>query len=300
MITINPIEHMSVIDAITSQFLTNCDNKLFSRVYSRIDNTIECTLLKENLRQARSISQQGFKNSLAVLIPKERLSLVFEESETLNYTGDPPSTLLKHKINGVFATTPESSIDSESVSRRPRQRQRTSGIVVFSVYQQAASLISTKQHGDENPQSAPEAKKPETTKQNVNATVQSAVEKTNDLFGKLSERVEQKINNMIEKEDSHAKTIETLNNRLQTLEGNVQQTQASISTLQSGIDESISQKFAQNIAVYTNTFETRLADQLVNTANLLESKNEQRLNLFRQEHQQFVMEYRAAQTKQEK
>jgi hypothetical protein len=119
----------------------------------------------------------------------------------------------------------------------------------------------------------------------------------NELFGKLSDRVDGKLTTMTEKEAQHAQEITNLNQRLQSLEGSVQQTHVSLSSITTNLETTIAAKVQHHMNEHTSTLETNLKTQLIHSLTVLETKHEQRMNQFRHDHQQFVLEFRAAQKK---
>jgi uncharacterized membrane protein YgaE (UPF0421/DUF939 family) len=82
------------------------------------------------------------------------------------------------------------------------------------------------------------------------------------------------------------------------LEGNLNSTNNTVYDLTSNIEEKINTSVHNQISAYTSTFENKFQHQLNSTAALLDSKNEERILQFRQEHQRFVHNFEEVQKEQ--
>jgi chromosome segregation ATPase len=118
------------------------------------------------------------------------------------------------------------------------------------------------------------------------------------MFESLNKKVDTRLTSMeAQQKDDHS-AIKAIQVQIQKVETNLDRTHNVINTMETSIMSTIDSSVKSHITSYTKTLEEHLHATLQATATLLEGKNEERHSAFRHEHQNFVMEFRAAQDKQ--
>jgi hypothetical protein len=288
---------MTVETAILTQFLSGKGKRLFKSMELPINGTIVLTITKDNLHQARKISNDAFLGSLAQLVPKDRWGLVFSDPSSILPNETPPSLLLKNNITEWIQRTTETDlvIDEQFI---PKTKQRTTNkLLVFKNYSQAASLIS---------QPPP-----------VQVQKQVLADKTNNKENKslsnndpnkkreleawldtMSKKIDERVTAIEKKQESDRVEMTALKSYINTVNNSVQKTQAEISKLESTLKTSIDQTIKEHMMLFSRNFEEQLQEKLQATAMILGKHNEDRFSNFRQDFDKFVTDSKNVQDEQ--
>jgi hypothetical protein len=298
VLTTHPVEYMTVLDIIASQFLSSKGEKFFYKVRSPVNGIIECVVKKHLYLQARKITNQTFLNSLATLVPKDRHHLIFKDHESIGSTCAIPSKLMFNRISDMMKHKP-TQVEC-SVQTPPRQRQkRTPKLVVYQGINQAVSSIpetpstittTTSETSKTSETSTTVQPKPATPNE-PNAEI---MDKISTLFSSFSSKIDIRLSELEQKQISDHQNILSVTKELSSVKNTIDTTNFNIKNLESQIVSTIQTSVQSTLQTYSSKMEQQLSTQLTATSAFLDKRAQDREAKFRDEFKSFMDEFTLA------
>jgi hypothetical protein len=296
--TVDTKLNMTVESAILTQFLTGSGKRLFKAIELPTNGTLVCTVTKDNIHQAKKLSNESFMGSLAQLIPKDRWPLIFADHKSIQSTAVLPSLLLKNNITEWIKQTTEKDLVIDEQYTPKQKKSFNNKLLVFKNYSQAASLLPN----SPTEQAKDTAMMQKNTNNKENSPPKQADKNKKDLelwMDTMTKRIDDRVSAIEQKQNSDRIEMTALKSHVSNINTSVQKTQANINQLELTLKQSIDQTVKDHMVFFSKTFEEQLQEKLQVTAMLLEKRNDDRFTGFRLDFEKFVEDSRNVQKEQQ-
>jgi hypothetical protein len=182
---------------------------------------------------------------------------------------------------------------------QPKQKQRSPRkLLVFKSSNQAEKSLVTQDQTDRTPPTT-STNAPEKTSHQSSGKQNEPSSEIHKMFTNLKQKLDSRLLLIENKQAEDRSEMKKMKQDISIISSAVKESNTIISTIEQKLSSSVQQAVQSHMTLFSDEFEKNLNAKLKASAMMLEEKNEERSQLFRNEHQSFVNDFHKAQAEQQ-